>query len=422
MPVKKARGPALPAEIYALFAVRLVVSAGSFVGPFLAMMLTMKLGYDEARAGAFMSVVSVASALGLVVGGKLGDAFDRPRVLRALQAVTAAAYVACAVMGFTAATPYVIAFAMGALNGTWPIINAIVADSAPEDRRKEAFSLLYWGNNIGFSIGPFIAGLLFTRAPRALFVGNAAVLFAAAIIVARYVRGGDRPSAADGPIADPAAGRPTAAAAPSSVWAVFRRSPVLLLYSIGSVLTAFVYNQHTFALPVFLNDTLGEVSGPTVFGAAMMTNGLTVVALTALVVLASRRLRSLASVALASVFYAVGFGAYYLVGGSGYGVPLALGATVVWTVGEILGSTNGNAFVAEKAPPAYRSRVNSVVSFSYIAGSALAPLAAGSIARSYGSAAVWPFVAACAALSAAFMYGVDRLDRKAGARVTAAGS
>ena len=413
MPVKKARGPALPAEIYALFAVRLVVSAGSFVGPFLAMMLTMKLGYDEARAGAFMSVVSVASALGLVVGGKLGDAFDRPRVLRALQAVTAAAYVACALMGFNAATPFVIAVAMGTLNGTWPIINAIVADAAPADRRKEAFSLLYWGNNIGFSIGPFVAGLLFTRAPRALFIGNAVVLFAAALIVARYVRGGTRPEAA----ADvPSASQPSAAAAPSSVWAVFRRNPVLLLYSLGSVLTAFVYNQHTFALPIFLNDALGDVAGPRVFGAAMMTNGLTVVALTALVTLASRRLRSLASVALASVFYAAGFGAYYLVGGSGYGVPLALGATVVWTVGEILGSTNGNAFIAERAPPAFRSRVNSAVSFAYIAGNALAPLAAGPIARSYGSAAVWPFVAACAALSAAFMFGVDRLDAKRGAR------
>lgn len=440
MLVQKARGSALPAEIYALFAVRLVVSAGSFVGPFLAMMLTMKLGYDEARAGAFMSVVSVASALGLVVGGKLGDAFDRPRVLRILQATTAAAYVVCAVMGFNAATPFVIAFAMGTLNGTWPIINAIVADAAPVERRKEAFSLLYWGNNIGFSIGPFIAGLLFTRAPQALFAGNAAVLFAAAIIVARYVRGGARTeapvgvptidrqataaAAADGPIACPADVQPTAAAAaaPSSVWVVFRRSPVLLLYSAGSVLTAFVYNQHTFALPIFLNDALGEVAGPRVFGAAMMANGLTVVALTALVVLASKRLRSLTSVALASAFYAVGFGAYYLVGGSRYGVPLALGATVVWTVGEILGSTNGNAFVAEKAPPAYRSRVNSVVSFSYIAGGALAPLAAGSIARAYGSAAVWPFVAASAALSAAFMYGVDRLDKKTGARVTAAGS
>ena len=409
------RLPALPAEIYALFAVRLVVSAGSFVGPFLAMMLTMKLGYDEARAGVFMSLVSVASALGLVVGGKLGDAFDRPRVLRALQSITAAAYAACAIIGFNAVTPFVIVFAMGTLNGTWPIINAIVADAAPADRRKEAFSLLYWGNNIGFSIGPFVAGLLFTRAPRALFLGNAVVLAAAALIVARYVRGGIRPGAAAAPVPEGAAAGARAPAA-SSVWAVFRHNPVLLLYSAGSVLTAFVYNQHTFALPIFLNDALGDVAGPRVFGAAMMTNGLTVVALTALVVLASRRLRSLASVALASVFYAVGFGAYYLVGGSSYGAPLALAATVVWTIGEILGSTNGNAFIAERAPPEFRSRVNSAVSFCYIAGNALAPLVAGPLARSYGSAAVWPFVAACALVSAAFMLGVDRLDEKAGAR------
>ncbi|PKL24906.1 MAG: hypothetical protein CVV47_06345 [Spirochaetae bacterium HGW-Spirochaetae-3] len=396
----------LPAEIYALFAVRLVVSAGSFVGPFLAMMLTMKLGYDEARAGLFMSIVAVMSALGLVVGGKLGDAFDRPRVLRTLQSITAVAYIVCGVIGFNAVTPFVIAFAMGTLNGTWPIINAIVADVAPADRRKEAFSLIYWGNNIGFSIGPFVAGMLFTRAPSALFFGNAVVLFAAALIVARYVRGVALPEA----VPDPSI-RTTAAVAPGSVWAVFRQNPILLLYSAGSVLTAFVYNQHTFALPIFLKDVLGDTDGPKVFGAAMMTNGLTVVALTALVVLASRRLRSLTSVAIASLFYAVGFGGYYFVGGIRSGAPLALGATVVWTIGEILGSTNGNAFIAESAPPAFRSRVNSAVSFCYIGGNALAPLVAGPVARSYGSAAVWPFVTVCALASAAYMFAVDRIDR-----------
>jgi len=186
----------LPLDIYALFGVRLVVSAGSFVGPFLTMMLTMKLGYDEARAGVFMSIVSILSALGLVVGGKLGDKFNRPRVLRTLQATTALAYIACGLMGFTAATPFVIAFAMGVLNGTWPIINAIVADVAPADQRKESFSLLYWGNNIGFSIGPLIAGLLFTAAPRVLFFGNAVVLLAAAGIVTLFVRGATAPETA----------------------------------------------------------------------------------------------------------------------------------------------------------------------------------------------------------------------------------
>lgn len=406
------RAARLPAEIYALFAVRLVVSAGSFVGPFLAMMLTMKLGYDEARAGVFMSIVAMAAAFGLVVGGKLGDSFDKARVLSVLQVITALAYIVCGVMGFNAATPFFIAFAMGVLNGTWPIINALVADIAPPDRRKEAFSLLYWGNNIGFSIGPFIAGFLFTKAPRALFLGNAAVLIVAASIIAVFIKGGsgtrsaeDGSPGVDANVAD--GGRnPTD---PSSTWAVFRSNPVLILYTAGSVLTAFVYNQHTFALPIFLNDVLGSVDGPRVFGAAMMTNGLTVVALTAVVVLLSRRLSSLSAVALASVFYAVGFGAYYFVGG----VPLALSATVVWTLGEILGSTNGNAFIAERAPPAFRSRVNSAVSFSYIAGSALAPLAAGPIAKAYGSTAVWPFVAVCSLVAAAYMYAVNRLDKKA---------
>jgi dipeptide/tripeptide permease len=116
-------------------------------------------------------------------------------------------------------------------------------------------------------------------------------------------------------------------------------------------------------------------------------------------------------VAIASLFYAVGFGGYYFVGGIRSGAPLALGATVVWTIGEILGSTNGNAFIAESAPPAFRSRVNSAVSFCYIGGNALAPLVAGPVARSYGSAAVWPFVTVCALASAAYMFAVDRIDR-----------
>lgn len=403
----------LPAEIYALFVVRLVVSSGSFVGPFLAMMLTMKLGYDEARAGVFMFVVSIMSALGLVLGGKLGDSFSKPLILRSLQMITASAYVVCGIMGFNVVTPFVIALAMGVLNGTWPIINALVADIAPADRRKDAFSLLYWGNNIGFSIGPFIAGLLFTRAPRALFLGNAAVLFAAAMIIMVFVKGdslsNDGTDGTDDQRATGMGGMPaTSRLAPASTWAVFRSKPILLLYTAGAVLTAFVYSQHTFALPIFLNDVLGTEAGPGAFGAAMMTNGLTVVALTALVVLVTRRLRSLTTVAISSLFYAVGFGAYYFVGG----LPLVLGATVIWTVGEVMGSTNGNAFIAERAPPAFRSRVNSVVSFAYIAGGAIAPLVAGPIARSHGSAAIWPFVAACALVAAAYLFVVDRLDAK----------
>jgi predicted MFS family arabinose efflux permease len=140
----------------------------------------------------------------------------------------------------------------------------------------------------------------------------------------------------------------------------------------------------------------------------MMANGLTVVVMTAVVVLVSRHMRSLTAVAVSSLFYELGFGSYWFVGG----LPLALGATFVWTIGEIPSATNGNVFIAERTPETHRSRVNSVVSLACIASGALAPLVAGPIAEARGSAAVWPFVAACALVSAAYQFVIDRLDRR----------
>jgi MFS family permease len=216
----------MPREIHALFAVRLVVSAGSFVGPFLAMMLTLRLGYDEARAGVFMSAVSVVSALGLFAGGKLGDRFNRPKVLTALQMTTALVYTACGVIGFNTVVPFLIAFGMGTLNGSWPVINALVADLAPADRRRDAFSLLYWGNNIGFSVGPLVAGMLFTPAPRALFFGNAIALAAAAGSVTFFVRGA-------GQVPRPRH-EVTSAVQAVSTLSVLKANPILPLYALGA--------------------------------------------------------------------------------------------------------------------------------------------------------------------------------------------
>lgn len=402
----------LPKEIYALFVVRLVVSAGAFVGPFLAMMLTMKLGYDDAAAGFFMALLAILSAGGLALGGKLGDAFGRADVLRALQGVTALAFLLCAVLGFNSATPYIIAFALATLSGTWPVINALVADLAPEGRRKEAFSLLYWGNNIGFSIGPLVAGFLFNSAPRLLFLGNALALGVAAGVVSIFVRHAkglaDQTASVAGFPVSTSPGKESA-----STWSVLRANPVLILYSLASVLTAFVYNQHTFALPIFLKDALGPDAGPKAYGFVMTANGLTVVLLTGIVVFLSRKMPSLAAVALASVFYAAGFGAYRFVGGLG----LAIGATVIWTIGEILGATNGNAFIAERAPPAYRSRINSAVSLAHVVGNALAPLVAGPVSRSFGSAAVWPMVAVLSLVSALAVLAIHRQDSRSRVRL-----
>lgn len=405
---------AFPREIYALFVVRLVVSAGSFVNPFLAMMLTMKLGYDEAAAGGFMSAVSVISAAGLLAGGRLGDTLGRRPVLGGLQALAAGSFAVCALIGFVPAAPFVIAFALGALSGTWPVMNAVVADCAPPERRKEAFALLYWGNNIGFSIGPLAAGFLFSRAPRLLFVGNAAALTAAAVVVFLFVRETNPLLAASPDVPKPdaadAASRKAVPAGEGGTLRILAADPVLLVFALLAVLTAFVYNQHTFALPLFLKDMFGPDAGPKAFGAAMAVNGLTVVACTALVTAVSHRWPALLAAAAGSVFYLLGFGAYAFAPGL---IPV-LACTFAWTLGEILGATNTNAFIAERAPATHRGRINSAVSFCYIAGNALAPLAAGPAMKVFGSRAIWGPIGLLAGLGALCLAGLHAWDRSRG--------
>ena len=406
-----------PREIYALFVVRLVVSAGSFVNPFLAMMLTMKLGYSQAAAGAFMSAVSVVSAAGLLAGGKLGDSLGRRPVLGGLQALTAASFAVCAVLGFVPAAPFVIAFALGALSGTWPVMNAVVADCAPPERRKEAFALLYWGNNIGFSIGPLAAGFLFSKAPRLLFVGNAAALTIAAAVVFLFVRetnpllsaphgAPDAGKAAAGDAGRTSAGDRAGKSAGGTL-RILAADPVLLVFAALAALTAFVYNQHTFALPLFLKDLFGPEAGPKAFGAAMAVNGLTVVVCTALVTAASHRWPALLAAAAGSVFYLLGFGAYALAAGL---IPV-LACTFAWTIGEILGATNNNVFIAERSPASHRGRINSAISFCYILGNALAPLVSGPAMEALGSRAIWGpigFLAGVGALGLAALHVWDR--------------
>jgi len=185
---------------------------------------------------------------------------------------------------------------------------------------------------------------------------------------------------------------------------------VLLVFALLAALTAFVYNQHTFALPLFLKDLLGPDAGPQAFGAAMTVNGLTVVVFTAAVAAVTRRWPSLLAAAAGSLFYFLGFGSYALA----WGLLPVLACTFTWTVGEILGATNSNAFIAERAPASHRGRINSAISFCYIIGNALAPLAAGPAMKAFGSRAIWGPIGLLGGLGALGLAGLYAWDRSRG--------
>jgi predicted MFS family arabinose efflux permease len=399
----------LPKAIRYLFLARLINSAGSFVMPFMTMLLTVKLGWASGRAGTFMTLMYLAGAAGMLVGGKLGDSIGRKRLIVAGQAGAASLFLACFAAGLSPALPILAALANALLSSTWPVFNALVADIAPPEQRKRAYSLLYWGNNIGFSLGPLAAGFLFNRAVGLMFLVNAFALAVVASVISAFVRA----PGAGGP-GTPAPGSAAELAEGGGALAVLMRRPALAGFALVLALLNFVYAQHQFSLPIFLESRLGS-GGPAAFGAAMTANGLTVVACTPLLALASGRLPALACLACAGALYAAGFGMYALLPqGSGLGIVLA--ATFVWTLGEILSATNVNVFIASRSPASHRSRLNSLMSIVGQAGSMLCPLASGRFIQARGVAAIWPLASCLAALGAALMLALLASERAAGPR------
>ncbi|HWR11796.1 MAG TPA: MFS transporter [Rectinemataceae bacterium] len=394
----------LPRSIWALFAVRLVVAAGNFIFPFLTLILTTRLGWSSDKAGIFLTAMHAAALPGVFLGGRLSDVLGRKRIIMLCQAVAVVLFFTSLAVGFVPILPFLIAAASVALSMTWPVINALVADLVPEpETRKSAFALLYWGNNIGFSLGPLAAGFLFHRAPGLMFLGNGTALFISIFIMMKFIPDSGSTAAMAGD------GREAEASRSGSLWSVLVERPVIIAFALIVAIMNFVYSQNGFSLPLFLNAALGE-KGAEIFGSAMTVNGLTVVFCTLLLSRFTAKTPVLVVMAIASVLYAIGFGMLSLPPS----FLLVIVSTVIWTWGEILSATNINVFVASKTPASHRGRVNSAVTVITNLGSLSAPVISGAIIHRGGAGSLWPIAFFMGLGAAALMVLLGAYERSRG--------
>jgi hypothetical protein len=96
----------------------------------------------------------------------------------------------------------------------------------------------------------------------------------------------------------------------SALRALMKR-PFLLILALISMLYSFVYCQHVFSLPIQLKGIYRDL-GPKYFGILMFTNAVTVVLFSTIVTSLTSKFKSIYNISLAGVFYAVGFGMFFL--------------------------------------------------------------------------------------------------------------
>ncbi len=355
----------LPGPIWAMAAARMVNAVGSFVYPFLTLLLTDKLEFDKGTAGRILMIATVMFVPGSLIGGWLADRVGRKRLLITAQIIGA---LCLGIIGFMPFTPLII----------WPILiqnfffglmmpasSAITYDLTGPENRKTAFSLLYLSMNLGFAVGPFLAGFLYESHARWLFIGDAGTTLLSLVFIIILVPEtlGSASGKPSSNLEQPEQG--------STVRLLLKR-PILLSFVALMAVPWFIYGQHSFTLPIFSKELFPE-TGALLYGKMMSLNAVFVVLCTVPIIGLTRRFRPITNVAFNAILYALGFGMLAF-----FHSPAAFYLSVlIWTSGEILGATNVEVFTANHTPSSHRGRFASILPLISGSGRALSPWLTG---------------------------------------------
>ena len=395
----------LDKSIYFLFLAQIVNSLGHFVHPFITLFLTKKIGMDPMRAGVYVSVSAFIWIPATFIGGKLVDSLSRKIIMIAAQGLAAATLVPCAFLGTSMAVPWLLILSSFFYGIAEPANDSMISDMTKPEERKTAFSLLYLGHNIGFSVGPMIAGFLFNNFLPLLFIGDALTSGIALVLISIFTRE-TKPSEEEikkSFESDTSAEK----AEKGSVISVLLKRPLLIAFMLTNILLSLVYSQTLFGLPLLLSSKFGDL-GPRFFGILMLANTLTVVLLTTPIIHSTDKLKPAVSMAVAGLFYALGFSFTHL---SSSLVILIL-LTVVWTLGEILGATNISAYIANHSPMTHRGRINAIAPVIMFSGQAFGPPLAGWFINKYSAEAIWPIIGIISLAAAVIFYIFYLVDNR----------
>jgi MFS family permease len=387
----------LPKSVYALFIVRIINCFGSFVYPFLTMFLTVKLGYNEEKAGFFVTAVVIAGSLGLLSGGKLADRFGRKKVFIILSTISAIFFIICSFLGKSTAIPWLIIASNLFLGGVLPCINAMLTDMADPEKRKAAFSLIYLGTNIGIAIGPIVAGFLFNNYIRLIFLIDAATTLISLIPIIIFIK--ETIPSKEKVLEINVSKENNEKPEKGHILSILKRRPLLMVFAFISLIYTFVYSQNYFSLPLYLNLHFGD-KGPKVYGTLMSTNAIVVILLTVFLINMMKNTKPVINIAFAGILYGIGFGAIYIVTNE---IFLII-STIIWTMGEIIQTINTSVYVANNSPITHRGRFSGIITFITEIGFIISPLIMGYFIRHNGVSKVWPLVFILSIAAAIFMY------------------
>ena len=383
-----------PRPVRLLIVGTLVNKLGTFIVPYLTLVLLRDLHMREMEAARLLFAYGVGSVVSILAGGVVTDRFGRRRTL--LVSLLGSGVLAVA-MGIVPSADFFVPLlvAFGFIADLYrPAASAIIGDLLPSSDRASGFAGLRTAVNLGWASGTAIGGLLADWNWHLLFLGDGLTTLAFGALV-YFTIPETRPEIVV--VASDVSPLPTAGSLAVGARPAFGREPtnplrdrVFLATTLAGLLLTLIFCCNLSVLPLTVTQSAGYPA--VVFGLLAAVNGILIALFEISITAWLRRFRRLRVAALGAFLVASGFGAIGLVMHWAW----FLLAVVVFTAGEILSMPQAMAFVADWAPPEARGRYMSLYQATWSVGFAVNPAIALPLHAALGERAFWglmPFVA-----------------------------
>ncbi|MBN2540371.1 MAG: MFS transporter [Bacilli bacterium] len=366
----------LSRSVYIIFIGRMITTMGAFIWPMLTMIMSIKLGYDETDIAIIFMIVTILFLPATILAGKIADKFNKKLIIAVFDVISVCFFFVNAFIepGNLMLIFFVIAGLFATMEG--PAYEALVMEATLPKERTKVYSLTYLGHNVGFMIGAALSGFLIANHLSLAFILDGVTTLTSTFLIVLLVKT-YRPEE----IVEMERNEYEEKAddTHSTIKVLKTRKSIIVQIGI-MMITAFIYDQWTFVLPLNMADIFGDIRGPEIYGLVASANGLVVILFTPILTLVMKKVFELKKILLGTILYSLSF--LLLINATNW--PIFFVFIFLFTIGEIANSTAMGPFYSRRIPSSHRGRVNSYMNIGAMIGTILGKLLIGYLIENFG--------------------------------------
>ncbi|MFE3554091.1 MFS transporter [Streptomyces sp. NPDC059193] len=352
-----------PTAVKSLLVGTAVNRLGGFIQVFMVLYMTQR-GFSDTQAGIALGVYGAGTVLGVLTGGWMSDRIGPRLTIMSTLVSSALLFPAVLYLDSYAAILAVIGIGAALSQAYRPASTSMISQLIPAERQVMIFAMVRLAINLGTTAAPLLGAALVTVSWDFLFWGEAlAILVFAAVAGVTLPRG----AGAAGDKEAERTAEPGAAPGRKPSYLAVLSDGRYVLFLLAMFVSSVIYIQYVSTLPLTVKH-LGLSTG--VYAAMVALNGALVITCELLVAKVVQRWPARIAVIAGVALTGIGMSLYALP----WGIAALVIATLVWSLGEIIGyPTLFFAYPAQAGPPELRGRYLGASNSLYGLGTAVGP-------------------------------------------------